>query len=216
MATMAGHKHFTILFSLIDFIFHFLQRKRYEPNPSEMDMNVLIPRRHNKHYFKQKIKCFPILKEYEYANEIIQRICDFVLKYTSGLIAHRLETFILSCSSFLPNGSRTVPYIFCSIFVATLVSEQRRVKRELSRSWLETAQHKCTNWKVIQVKSPEWWRWNTLKSGSLIAVVIKANLLTLSVSLKITALVFGKGGFVLMSTKVIYKYSTNQEIQTDT
>ena len=42
----------------------------------------------------------------------------FMVKFTSGLTAHRLETFILFCSSFLLGRSGTVLYSFVALLVA--------------------------------------------------------------------------------------------------
>ena len=46
-----------------------------------------------------------------------------MLKSTSVLTAHPLETFILLCSSILPGRSGTVPYFLVALLVAALLSE---------------------------------------------------------------------------------------------
>ena len=47
MPTLAGNKHPSIHFSLKGYVLSIIRRKKYEPNPSQMDIEVLIPRRHN-------------------------------------------------------------------------------------------------------------------------------------------------------------------------
>ena len=56
-------------------------------------------------------------------NEIIQGIHGFMLKCTSGVTAHHLETFILLCSLFLLGRSGSDPYSLVALLVAVLLSE---------------------------------------------------------------------------------------------
>ena len=59
MSTLAGNKHLSIPpHCLRLFIF---RRKMYEPNWSEVDIKCSFLHRHNKYYYKQKIKYFPIV-----------------------------------------------------------------------------------------------------------------------------------------------------------
>ena len=54
---------------------------------------------------------------------MLQKIHGFMLKCTSGFTANRLETFILFCSSLLPDRFGMVPYFLVALVVAELVLE---------------------------------------------------------------------------------------------
>ena len=150
---------------------------------------------------------------------MIQTIHGFLLKCTSGLTAHRLETFILLCSSLLLGRSETVPYSVVELLVAALLSEWEWVITELFRSSQETAQHNSTDQIETQVTSPDWQRRNMYGTN----IHFWSHVLQLQLSLKRTywpcqfqkqfnycAIFFWKFGFELIGTQISYKHSTSQ------
>ena len=109
-------------------------------------------------------KIFHITKELVSSselNKLIKRVLGYMLKCTSGFTAHRLETIILLCSSFLLGRSETVSYSLVALLLAALQSEWEWVSTELFPCWLETAQHNSTDWNEIRLTSLDWMRWSS-------------------------------------------------------